>query len=213
MAGKYKNIIWDWNGTLLDDVEWAMKVENSMLAERNMRTMASREAYQDIFCFPIIKYYSRLGYDFASQSYETLAEIYTERFNAGIKEGARLTEGASEVISRLKTSGIKQIILSASQKDLLQKQVSCFDIKEYFDEILGISDIYAESKIDLARDYISRTGARDIVLIGDTVHDFEVARAIGAQCLLVARGHQSYKQLCVCGVTVLNDITEVMKHF
>jgi len=49
-------------------------------------------------------------------------------------------------------------------------------------------------------------------LIGDTVHDYEVAREIGAKCLLIAGGHQSIEKLTACGVPVLNNIKEIYNY-
>jgi len=61
---KYSHIIWDWNGTLLNDVEWCIKVMNQLLVQRSLPPISDVSAYYEVFCFPIIKYYKNLKFDF-----------------------------------------------------------------------------------------------------------------------------------------------------
>jgi phosphoglycolate phosphatase len=90
-------------------------------------------------------------------------------------------------------------------------QIEPFGIEHYFDEILGISDIFATSKIDMGKEYIRRVMPQKAVLIGDTLHDKEVADALGVDCILVANGHQSKETLLSCEVTVIDRLLDVVK--
>ncbi|MDR2569759.1 MAG: HAD family hydrolase, partial [Oscillospiraceae bacterium] len=83
---------------------------------------------------------------------------------------------------------------------------------DYFDELLGLSDIYAKSKIDIGLDYLSRKNAEKAILIGDTIHDYEVASALGIDCVLIPNGHQSREMLFSCNVPILDDISFVPKY-
>jgi len=108
--------------------------------------------------------------------------------------------------------GITQIILTASKMCNLQSQMSEFEITKYFDELLGLTDIYGKSKIDIGLDYMKRNHISKAVLIGDSRHDYEVAQALGADCILIPNGHQSRETLMTCGVPVLNDISDVVDY-
>jgi hypothetical protein len=59
----YKNIIWDWNGTLLNDITICIKSMNILLKERTL-PLISEDKYRDIFTFPVRNYYEQLGFDF-----------------------------------------------------------------------------------------------------------------------------------------------------
>jgi phosphoglycolate phosphatase len=108
--------------------------------------------------------------------------------------------------------GVTQVVLSASRTDLLLSQTDAFDVLKCFDRILGISDFYAGSKVDMAKDYIQTHHVEKGLFIGDTVHDAEVAAAIGCDCILIARGHQSKETLFSCGVPVIEDIRQVLSY-
>ena len=210
MANKYTHVIWDWNGTLLDDVEWCLCVVNALLKNRNLRPVKDIGAYRDIFGFPVIDYYRRAGFDLDSEPFEIPAKEFIELYHSD-NSRFRLFDGAADALAAVKEMGMRQIILSASEVNNLRLQTRLFDIERHFDDILGISDIYAESKLHIGQSYIA---GNDIcpgktVLIGDTVHDYEVAAALGADCILIANGHQHKHTLFECKMPVLDAITEV----
>ena len=65
---KYTHLIWDFNGTIMDDVKAGIDSVNQMLSERSLPIIPSVEAYRDIFDFPIEEYYRSLGFDFVKAS-------------------------------------------------------------------------------------------------------------------------------------------------
>jgi len=206
---KYTHVIWDWNGTLLDDTDWCLTVINTLLADRNLPAVKNIDAYRDIFGFPVIDYYRRAGFDFDSEPFEIPAKEFIKLYHSDDSR-FRLFDGAAETLWAVKDMGLKQIILSASELNNLRSKTALFDIERYLDDIIGISNIYAESKLKIGQAYISENNicGGKAVLIGDTVHDYEVASELGIDCLLIANGHQHKHTLLECGVPVLNNIKE-----
>lgn len=207
-TGSYSHIIWDWNGTLIDDAAWCLKTLNIMLERHGLPIVGSIEAYRNVFCFPIKDYYRRVGFDFDRNPFAELAIEYMELYHGDMSNMALFPE-VTEILTYFKTIGLTQIILSASEKDYLLKQMEPYGIIPFFDEILGIEDIYAASKVDLGRAYMTRAKPSRALLIGDSVHDKEVADALGVECVLVANGHQSREVLNACGATVMGGLAEV----
>jgi phosphoglycolate phosphatase len=97
------------------------------------------------------------------------------------------------------------------QHEALLKSVSDLDIFGYFDYIGGIGDHYGGGKIENARNYLSSSGLipESITLIGDTIHDSEVANELQCKCILVTTGHQSSKRLVNTGFPVISDLSEI----
>ena len=81
-ATRYKHIIWDWNGTLLDDAKLCVDIMNVVLSRRNMPVISLRQ-YQELFDFPVVDYYVKLGFDFEKESFEIVGtefiDYYEER--------------------------------------------------------------------------------------------------------------------------------------
>lgn len=205
----YTHILWDFNGTILDDVETGILSANALLRRRNMNTIRDVKQYHSVFCFPIIQYYTNLGFDFTKERFEDLAVEWMELY-LDFSRDAKLHDGAEEVFTVLKQRNIHQIILSATEKNMLEKQLEELGILPYFDEILGLDNIHANSKVDIAKDWIGRVCPERALIIGDTLHDYEVAGKTGVDCVLIANGHQARETLMTCGVPVYRDIRELM---
>ena len=205
---KYTHIIWDWNGTLLDDVELCLTIINTLLISRNHKPIKDINAYRDVFGFPVVDYYRRAGFDLDNEPFELLAKEFISLYHSNDSR-FRLFDDAPEVLAYVNKIGLRQVVLSASEQSNLRCQTGLFDIERYLDDILGISNIYAESKLSVGQSYIGGISGK-AVLIGDTVHDYEVAAALGIDCVLIANGHQHKYKLLECGVPVLEDIKEVM---
>lgn len=207
-----KLIIWDWNGTILDDTQATYAIANTMLTERGIKPLADLDVYRSVFGFPIKAYYEKIGYDFEKESYESVADefilLYAEAFKM-----LSLMPGALETLDALKKTGLRQVLLSATKQSQLTEQVARFPkLSPFFTDILGIQDHYAFTKAHLASDFISSCGLSPVqtLFIGDTDHDCEVASAVGAPCLLIAKGHQSRERLAATSAAgVLGDISEV----
>jgi len=211
MRKEYALIIWDWNGTLFNDLHWCMEVMNIMLAKRKLRPIPDIEAYHEVFCFPISDYYKNIGFDFIKDPFENLAAEFVEMYHENKSGNCKLQIHTEDILKSIHQNGITQIILSASKRENLLSQLLEFDINHYFDEILGLTDIYAKNKIEIGLDYMFRNNVKEGLIIGDTVHDYELATALGIDCLLISSGYQSKEALLACGVPVLDDISDVLK--
>ncbi len=207
-------VIWDWNGTLLNDVVLCNEILNDMLIEHGYAKVGDINAYRNIFGFPIIDYYKKAGFDFNRHSFDMLAEKFMSRFNAKCYS-LELQPNANEILSYINKKGIRQIVLSASPIDILQKQVEHYFHFNYFDKLLGLNDIYAKSKIELAKHYFKQSNEKgeNCILIGDTEHDFEVANALNIKkCILCNKGHQSIEALNKTGAVIIDDLLMLKNH-
>lgn len=207
---KYKYIIWDWNGTLYDDINQCFDTINQLLTERNLPPLKNLDEYRNVFCFPIRTYYDRLKFDFTNETFEELAHKYIDIYREKAKK-ASLFKQTEETLQKLKDAGLKQFIISASESNILEQQVSSYGIRNYFSELVGLDNHFAESKISLAEKWIDEKNLNknEILFIGDTVHDNEVASFNGCDCLLIANGHQTKNTLYEVNQNIVDDISKV----
>ena len=187
-------IFWDWNGTLMDDLDFTHGCLNWMLETHGYPQRYDLAAYREIFGFPIEEYYIRAGFDFARHPYAELAECFMAHYNAGV-DACPPSAHAAETLAELSRRGWRQSVLSASRRDYLIEQVAARGLQGYFTELLGL----AESGIDPAA----------CVMVGDTQHDAEVAAALGTGCVLYTGGHQSRKRLEAVCPHVIDDLAQL----
>ena len=207
---KYDHIIWDFNGTLLDDVMTGIRSVNTLLAERGLDTIDSIGRYRDVFRFPIIDYYRSLGFDFDKEPYEELAPLWVELYLENVKT-ATLYEDVVDTLELIKAKGISQTVLSATEFSMLKGQLSSLGISDYFEDVLGLDNIHAGSKLSLAHYWREKHPYARVLLIGDTDHDAMTAKTLGAECVLVCRGHQSKEHLLTTGEKVVDDLLAVQR--
>ncbi len=203
-------IIWDWNGTLLDDRAVCIASMNRMLTRRGM-PLVSETRYQELFRFPVKDYYIDLGFDFDQESFESLSVEFIDHYRE-LQPAATLHHGAVEVLIALQKKGLRQIILSAMERSTLVQDVSDRGITPYFDAILGAVDHYAHGKADIARDYLVSSGlvADQIIMLGDTLHDFDVSAILGCKCILISQGHHDAARLMATGAEVQKNLAGVL---
>ena len=192
---KYKNIVWDWNGTLLDDVRISVDTINRMLEQKNLKRLTV-DNYKSIFGFPVKAYYELIGFDFSRDDWEEVSINFVNTYNALAKD-VELTPGIMPVLEGLKERGVRQYILSALQEDLLINMLERFHIRGYFDGVCGSNNVYADGKVARGEEML-RTFPIDpseTLMVGDTLHDAEVAEALGFDVCLYSGGHNSAERL------------------
>ena len=206
-------IFWDWNGTLLDDVKECIEIINVSLKQRTLNELSLPD-YLEKFEFPIKKYYENIGFDFSRESYEAAGKEYIDAYATRMFD-CRLHSGVHGALNNFRQRGVRQFILSALYEGALQQCIIHYQLESYFDKIRGLSDSYAHSKIELGMNLIAETSCRkdSALMVGDTVHDFETASAMGISCVLIAAGHNSRRRLNACGVPVFDSVVDFARHF
>ena len=212
MINKFKHVIWDWNGTLLNDTALSHNIINGVLKSKNLKTL-SMDDYRHIFDFPVKKYYEKAGFNFTQYSFEEVGKQWMDEYEIRKGETA-LFEGTKDVLDYISSLGIEQSVLSAYSLDTLIEIINEHGLTKYFKHVTGLDHIYATSKLIIGQELIKKIDIplQNIVLIGDTMHDHEVAGELGIQCILIANGHQSRERLLSSGFPVLNDICELIAY-
>jgi phosphoglycolate phosphatase len=202
-------IVWDFNGTLLDDMQVCINCMNMMLKDRDLPAL-DMERYRKVFTFPVRDYYLSLGFDFSKEPFEVPAHQFIDLYRENM-HSAPLQPEAVSMLNYFRQKHLPQYILSAMEQDFLVETLESKGITSYFEKICGITNHLGDGKTEMAREMIGMIGGnrRDIWLIGDTEHDFEVARATGISCVLIAQGHQSYERLSLLECTVVKEMKDL----
>lgn len=185
-----KHVIWDWNGTLLDDIDHAVRTVNALLESEGLQSVTVDD-YKKSFGFPVKDYYNKLGFNTERENFLRLCDRFNETFYRGLGE-CDLWPGARDLLAEIRGLGKTQSLLSASEHRMLLHSLEHFGVSHLFDHIFGIFDKTATSKVDRGHELIAQVGIDPslTVLIGDTDHDLEVGQSLGIDVLLVEHGHQ-----------------------
>ena len=204
-------VIWDFNGTLIDDLDLVVRSVNKQLEKREL-TALTAEAYRDVFGFPVEDYYRRIGVTFENETMADLSADFFAEYAPALKE-CPLHDGVLDVLHQVKARGIRQFVLSAMEQGMLRDMIRFLEIERFFDGIYGLAHQKGDSKIlraqELAQDF--DIDPQTALFIGDTDHDGEVAQALGMSVALISTGHQSAKRLRKTGYEVYESHQDLSK--
>ena len=205
-----KHVIWDYNGTLLNDIDLCVDMINIVLAKRNL-PIITKQHYKSVFDFPVKDYYEKIGFDFSKEAFNIVGTEFIDNYNSNMHK-SKLHEHAIEVLSAFEQLGIKQSVLSARLQQSLDEEMKEYGIERFFSNISGLTNHYAHGKLDNGIKLIDELALKpgEILIIGDTLHDLDVAREKGTCELLIANGHQSYDRLKEGSPNVIHSLSELL---
>lgn len=205
---KYKNILWDWNGTILNDTPVAFEATNILLERYGYPTI-TLEYYRDNIDTPIVNFYSKI-FDLNKHDMQMLDDEWGVLYNQ-LSDKIGLHEGVRNLLCYFADENCRQVVLSAFRTEEITKYARKFSVEKYFEDILGTQNIVMESKTMRGRRYMKehKFAPEQTLYIGDTVHDCDTALALGVDCVLFSGGQQSPKLLKQCGVPVFDSFAEI----
>lgn len=209
----YRHIIWDWNGTLLNDRWLSIEAMNCVLNRRSLPLLTEKH-YLEIFTFPVIDYYRRLGFDFDREPFSVVGTEFIEEYTQKMFQ-ADLHPESGELLEILTAGGMTHSLLSAASQGMLESIIDHHGLRMYFPKILGQDNHYAYGKEKVGEDWIREMEYEkgEVLFIGDTLHDLDVAKKLEVDCILLSHGHTSHQRLVEAGGNVLRNIEELRKWF
>ncbi len=209
----FSEIIWDYNGTVLDDLDISIVSMNTLLERRSMPLLAGRKEYLAKFGFPVIDYYKKCGFEFSAESFDAVAEEFISVYYRNM-ESALPKEGIVPLMEKLCGLGIEQYIVSAAETGWIKRNAQKLGIIKYIKGVVGDDGILAHGKTEYAKRWLDgrKVDPEKCLYIGDTLHDAQTAAALGTGCVLVSYGHCLKSKLLATGYPVV-DSTESLTEF
>ena len=207
---KFSHIIWDWNGTIVDDASLCVAIVNEILHQYDLEEV-TLNYYINNFTFPVKEYYELIGLPITTASYKSISDFFISHYRKRFSQ-CDLQKGILQVIKQFSDAGITQSVLSAAFQDDLVNFVSHYGLESYFTLISGVDDILANGKLSIAAKHFDFLGIarNNILLIGDTCHDHEIAHSLGISSVLLCSGHNSYELLNEVSSPVLTSASELV---
>lgn len=197
-----KNILFDWSGTLMDDVTATHKATSHIFKSLGGTPM-SLEDHKTKFFLPFMDFWKQ---KFPNCTKDQIYSLFLEGLNlAGDSE---LYPNIENVLKKLKDRGINMAIMSSHPQEKLVSYVNHFGLSEYFQEINGgVSD-----KIKYFPEILERNSfnPKETMYVGDMVHDMKAAQNAGALSVAITWGHQPEEMLKATNPDYLiSNITEL----
>lgn len=207
------HLVWDWNGTLLDDNTAVVGATNAAFGEIGLAPITV-EQYRETYCVPIPRFYERLmGRLPTDAEWERMDSAFHRHYTAQ-RDACGLTAGAAELLAQWQLTGRSQSIMSMYQHEELVPVVRGYGIERHFVRVDGRTGPSGGSKAQYMERHLAELAAlggispRHTVVIGDAVDDAVAAAHVGAKAVLYTGGSHSRAGLEEAGVPVVDSLAE-----
>ncbi|CAM5510350.1 phosphatase [Streptomyces tanashiensis] len=210
--GKHgKHLVWDWNGTLLDDIGAVIGATNAAFAELGLESI-TLERYRELYTVPVPKFYERLMGRLPTDEEWTVMDGAFHRHYWERAESCGLTIGAAELLAARQESGLTQSLLSLAPHTELIPLVRRHGIAERFVRMDGRPDASTDGKSGHMVRHLAalEVPAERVVVIGDAADDALAAAHVGARAVLYTGGSHSRASLARVGVPVVDSLEEAV---
>ncbi|HEU0118574.1 MAG TPA: HAD family hydrolase [Alphaproteobacteria bacterium] len=196
-----KHIVFDWNCTLLDDVQALFDCTNGLLQKEGHAPLTI-EHFRDNYEIPFTVFYGRMGFN--EDQVARLMSLENSAFHDNYEPRAAkasLREGASEILDHAKALGVNSMILSNHIVDPIKVQLKRLKVDHLFSEVLAYADRATQfkhmTKGERLKRFMKERGydAHDAIIVGDTIEEIEIARDQGFVSVAITGGCTSEKRL------------------
>ena len=211
MTSRTRHVVWDWNGTLLDDFEITARIAIDSLAELGFSGITGDDL-RDSCVRPFTEYYRRLmGRPPTSDELRYLSDSYFSEYETQMF-GLSLAPDAEESLQQVSRCG-SQSLLSMAPDDQLHQLVDHHELRGWFELVEGSRGSNAGTKGDALEAHLQTLGVppSQTVVIGDTLDDHDAAIDCGAASILVTTGMQSRGGLEQAGVAVVDTLLQAVR--
>lgn len=208
--------MWDWNGTLLDDLPLVVESVNVLMERQGLEPITVAD-YTSTYTRPVRRFYERLfGRSIGDEEWVELDRVFHEAYDEVVADHATLMDGATDALAAVAAAGMTQSLLSMYRHDPLLGLLDHFGIRGRFEHVQGITGEGGGRKLPHLEAHLRTTihlhgdDPSGVLLIGDAVDDAVAASHVGAACVLLASGSHPLDELRGTGVPVVSTIAEAL---
>ncbi|MBI0382022.1 HAD family hydrolase [Streptomyces albiflaviniger] len=207
------HLVWDWNGTLLHDIDAVISATNASFQEIGLPPI-TLERYRDLYCVPVPRFYERLMGRLPSDEEWAVMDQAFHRHYWALAETAALAIGARQLLTEWQEAGLTQSLCSLAPHEYLLPLVRTHGIERHFVRVDGRTGQSNTGKAEQMMRHIAALEGvppQRMVVIGDALDDAVAARHVGARAVLYTGGSHSRASLEAAGVPVVDTLEEAVR--
>ncbi len=205
------HVVWDWNGTLFDDLHIVVDAVNDALAVVGAPPIDA-DGYRTHYGRPVHLFYERLiGRELLPDQWRAIDDAFHHTYRSALGR-AGLTQDACDALTTVHEAGGTQSLLSMWWHDELVPFVARFDVDRYMTRIDGNRRDAGETKAEHLRHHLDLVGpGGPVLVVGDALDDVVAAAAVGVACVLYDGGSHHRAELEAAGVPVADSLVHALE--
>tara|TARA_B100001142_G_scaffold128589_1_gene130418 strand:+ start:994 stop:1599 length:606 start_codon:yes stop_codon:yes gene_type:complete len=193
-------VVFDLDGTLIDSTRALLESHKAAWKSVGLKS-PPKEDILSLTGLPLIEIMQKLGPD---QDPMALAEVYSQAYVRASRHEC-LFEGISDLLAR----PFRAAVATGKSQRGADRVVRQFGFENRFEVVLGGNSVSKpKPNPDLLFSIMKKTGTENIVMIGDTTYDLEMAHAAGVRGIGVSWGHHP-PEILQKWAPVVNSVKEL----
>jgi phosphoglycolate phosphatase-like HAD superfamily hydrolase len=206
-------VVWDWNGTLFDDLHIVLEAVNEGIAPFGVGPI-TLDDYRQHYTRPVKLFYDRLlGRPVTEEEWTQLDSTFHDGY-LRMLDRARPDADAVAALDLVRSSGERQSLLSMFPHAELVPLVDRMGLTGFFDRVDGLQGVRGDPKAVYLESHLRALTAgedlREVLVVGDTPDDAIAAAHVGARCVLYHNGSHHREELEACGVPVVESLVDAV---
>ncbi|MGR9114437.1 MAG: HAD-IA family hydrolase [Gammaproteobacteria bacterium] len=188
MKNRYDLIIFDWDGTLINTIDWIVTcLQNA--AVMCQCPVPDEQAAKDIIGLSIDKAVSALFPETDTLTRKQLVQHYSQRFFSKRLSRDDLFEGVYDMLIALNKNGFKLAVATGKGRVGLQQALDETDTEDLFCITRCADETESKPNPVMLQEILAYTGvpAERALMVGDSIHDLQMAAnariaSVGVSC-------------------------------
>lgn len=211
-----RHVVWDWNGTLLDDLDLVVESVNAALAGHGAPEIDAA-TYTAHYTRPVRRFYEvLLERPIRDEEWDEIDDVFHHHYDRVVHQRATLAADATDALDAVDDLGLGQSLLSMYRHEPLVALVDRLDLRHRFAHVQGLTGPGGGAKEPHLRRHLGALGATGedpsrVLVVGDALDDARAAAAVGASCVLVDSGSHPRAELEAAGVPVVESLLDALE--
>jgi phosphoglycolate phosphatase len=196
MKDAFDLIIFDWDGTLVDSIDWIVHCLKKSAQDHGC-AIPEEQAAKDIIGLSIQNAMQKLFPGIDKKMQEQLVASYSQEFFSKQITEDDLFTGINKMLLKFKQKGYLMAVATGKNTSSLQRAMQGTELNDYFSITRCADQTSSKPHPDMLDEIIKETGVskQRAVMVGDSVHDMQMAQNAGIACIAVSCGANSLAQL------------------
>ncbi len=180
-------VVFDLDGTVVDSTRVLLESHAAAWASVG-RPCPPAETILELIGLPLVDTMQKLD---PTQDAEHLAEVYSKAYVEGAHH-EKLFDGIADLLAK----PFRAAVATGKSQRGAERVVKQFGFEERFEIVLGGNSVpRPKPHPDMLHAIMEATGTKELVMIGDTTYDLEMAHAAGVKAIGVSWGHHTVERL------------------
>lgn len=210
---RHRLVIFDLDGTLMDTSSGILMAVKDTITEHKMPELTEEQIRT--FIGPPIQWSFEAQYGISKEQAQSMADTFRALYSTKHLLGAVPYPGIYDLLAALKLQGIKSAIATYKREDYALRLLKHYHFDDYTDIMYGGDNDGTLKKRDIIQKCIDTAGIHDlkeVVMVGDTLHDSNGAKELGVDFIGVSYGFGFHGE-DAAGIDAMADTAEEVINF